>query len=217
VSALAFELPARLEAHEPPEARGLRRDHVRLMVTSRGEGTIVHTRFDELPSFLAAGDLLVVNTSATIPAALSAERPDRTALELRLSTPAPRHPDDHWVIELRLGDAPFRGALPGDELELPAAGRAEILARYASSDRLWLARLSLPTPLGHYLAEHGHPIRYRYVPLAWPLEAYKTAYALEPGSAEMPSAGRALTPELLTRLAASGVLIAPVTLHTGVS
>jgi S-adenosylmethionine:tRNA ribosyltransferase-isomerase len=217
VSALAFELPARLEAHEPPEARGLRRDHVRLMVASRGEGTIVHTRFDELPSFLAAGDLLVVNTSATIPAALSAERPDGTALELRLSTPAPRHPDDHWVIELRLGDAPFRGARPGDELELPAAGRAEILARYASSDRLWLARLSLPTPLGHYLAEHGHPIRYRYVPLAWPLEAYQTAYALEPGSAEMPSAGRALTPELLTRLAASGVLIAPVTLHTGVS
>jgi S-adenosylmethionine:tRNA ribosyltransferase-isomerase len=217
VSALAFELPARLEAREPPEARGLRRDQVRLMVASRSDGTIVHTRFDELPSFLAAGDLLVVNTSATIPAALPAERPDGTALELRLSTPAPKHRDDHWVIELRLGDAPFRGARPGDELELPAAGRAKILARYASSDRLWLARLNLPTSLERYLAAHGHPIRYRYVPRTWPLEAYQTAYALEPGSAEMPSAGRPLTPELLTRLAASGVLIAPLTLHTGVS
>jgi S-adenosylmethionine:tRNA ribosyltransferase-isomerase len=106
---------------------------------------------------------------------------------------------------------------PGDELELPAAGRATILARYASSDRLWLARLSLPTPLERYLAEHGRPIRYRYVPRAWPLAAYQTAYALEPGSAEMPSAGRPLTPELLTTLAASGVLIAPVILHAGVS
>jgi S-adenosylmethionine:tRNA ribosyltransferase-isomerase len=218
VSALAFELPARLEAHEPPEARGLRRDQVRLMVASRGNGTIVHTRFDELPSFLGAGDLLVLNTSATLPAALPAERPDLPRpLELRLSTPARRHPDDHWVIELRLGDAPFRGAHPGDELELPAAGRAEILARYASSERLWLARLSLPAPLERYLAEHGRPIRYRYVPRTWPLEAYQTAYALEPGSAEMPSAGRPLSPELLTRLAASGVLIAPLTLHTGVS
>jgi S-adenosylmethionine:tRNA ribosyltransferase-isomerase len=217
VSALAFELPTRLEAHEPPEARGLRRDQVRLMVTSRSSGTVVHTRFDELPAFLAPDDLLVVNTSATIPAALTAEGPDGTSLELRLSTPSPKHLADHWVVELRLGGAPFRGARAGDELELPAAGRAEILARYASSERLWLARLSLPVPLERYLAEHGRPIRYRYVPHAWPLEAYQTAFALEPGSAEMPSAGRALTPRLLTRLAASGVLIAPVTLHTGVS
>ena len=217
MSALAFELPTRLEAREPPEARGLRRDQVRLMVASRADGTVVHTRFDELPSFLAAGDLLVVNISATIPAALTAEGPDGTSLELRLSTPAPKQPDDHWVVELRLGDSPFRGARAGDELKLPAGGRAEILARYASSDRLWLARLRLPAPLERYLARHGHPIRYRYVPRALPLEAYQTAYALEPGSAEMPSAGRPLTPELLTRLAASGILVAPITLHTGVS
>src|SRR5207247_7986689 len=107
VSIVAFELPARLEAHEPPEARGLRRDQVRLMVASRGDGTIVHTRFDELPSFLAAGDLLVLNTSATIPASLPAEGPDGTALALRLSTPAPKHPADHLVIELRPGAAPL--------------------------------------------------------------------------------------------------------------
>jgi S-adenosylmethionine:tRNA ribosyltransferase-isomerase len=217
MSAPAFELPTSLEAHEPPEARGLRRDHVRLMVASRRDGTIVHTRFDELPSFLAAGDLLVVNTSATFPAALSAERPDGTALELRLSTPSPKQPADHWVVELRIGDSSFREARAGDELELPAGGRAEILARYASSDRLWLARLRLPEPLERYLARHGRPIRYRYVPRSWPLEAYQTAYALEPGSAEMPSAGRPLSAELVTRLVASGVVIAPVTLHAGVS
>ena len=217
MSALAFELPARLEAHEPPEARGLLRDQVRLMVAHRGSGSIVHTRFDELPSFLASGDLLVVNTSATIPAALPAELPDGRSVELRLSTPSPSHPAEHWVVELRLGDAPFRGAHAGDELALPAGGRAQILARYATSKRLWLAGLRLPEPLERYLARHGHPIRYGYVDRPWPLEAYQNVYALEPGSAEMPSAGRPLTPELVTRLAATGVLIAPVTLHTGVS
>ena len=217
MSAVAFELPIRLEAHEPPEARGLRRDQVRLMVARRGSGTIVHTRFDELPAFLAPGDLLVVNTSATIPAALPAELPDGTSLELRVSTPSPKHSADHWVVELRRGEASFRNAHPGEKLALPGDASAHILARYATSERLWLARLHLREPLESYLARHGHPIRYRYVDRAWPLDAYQTAYALDPGSAEMPSAGRPLTPELLMRLAASGILLAPVTLHTGVS
>jgi S-adenosylmethionine:tRNA ribosyltransferase-isomerase len=217
VSAVALELPTRLEAHEPPEARGLRRDQVRLLVASRSQGTIVHTRFDELPHFLSAGDLLVVNTSATFPAAVPVERRDGRTLELHLSTPARNRPGDDWIVELRLGDSPFRDVQPGDELELPAGGHAEILARYASSDRLWLARLRLPAPLERYLARHGRPIRYRYVPRPWPLEAYQTVFALEPGSAEMPSAGRPLSAELVTRLVASGVLVAPITLHTGVS
>src|SRR5262249_58416366 len=127
VSSPAFELPARLEAHEPPEARGLRRDRVRLMIASRGAGAIVHTRFDELPSFLLAGDLLVVNTSATLPAALSARRRDGTRLQLRLSTPSPGQPGDHWGVELRLGHPPFRDAQAGDALELPPGRQAAIL------------------------------------------------------------------------------------------
>ncbi len=217
MSAPAFELPPRLEAHEPPEARGLPRDGVRLLVASRSTGLIVHSRFDELPSFLAPGDLLVVNTSATLPAAVPARRRDGQELELRLSTPSPDDAPNLWVVELRLGETSFGGASAGEELELPAGGRARLLARYAGSGRLWLARLELPAPVERYLERHGHPIRYRYLDRAWPLEAYQTAFALEPGSAEMPSAGRPLTGELVARLAASGVLVAPVTLHTGVS
>jgi len=79
------------------------------------------------------------------------------------------------------------------------------------------ARLDLPAPLHEYLAEHGRPIRYGYVPASWPLDAYQTVYALEPGSAEMPSAGRPFTDALVTELVTSGVTVAPVTLHTGVS
>jgi S-adenosylmethionine:tRNA ribosyltransferase-isomerase len=218
VSALAFELPHRLEAHEPPEARGLARDAVRLMVASNRDRLITHARFRELPAFLAPGDLVVVNTSATLPAALPAERSDGWKLELRLSTPAPhRVADQWWIVELRTSERPFLRGREGDELTLPAGGRATIVAPYAGGRRLWLARLDLPERLVDYLDAHGHPIRYGYVPREWPLSAYQNAFAVDPGHAEMPSAGRPLTAELVATLVARGVHVAPVTLHTGVS
>jgi S-adenosylmethionine:tRNA ribosyltransferase-isomerase len=213
-----LELPRGLEAHEPPEARGLARDDVKLMVVTRGDGAIVDALFRDLPKFLDPGDLLLVNTSATLPAALSADRGDGLALELRLSTPAPgRSAERWWVVELRRNLTPFGDARVGDVLALPAGGRAEIVAPFASGARLWLARLELPAPVVAYLARNGHPVRYDYVPREWPLEAYQNVYALDPGSAEMPSAGRPFTAELITRLVAGGVQIAPITLHTGVS
>jgi S-adenosylmethionine:tRNA ribosyltransferase-isomerase len=213
----AVALPARLEAHEPPEEAGVPRDCVRLLVSSRRAGTIVHARFRELPRFLSPGDLLVVNTSATLPAAVPATRADGVELELRFSTPAAgRDRDSYWIVELRHGDEPFGAIDVGEELVLPAAATARILAPYAGM-RLWLAHLDLPRPLETYLADHGRPIRYSYVPRRWPLSAYRNVYAAEPGSAEMPSAGRPFTPELITRLVTGGVLVAPITLHTGVS
>jgi S-adenosylmethionine:tRNA ribosyltransferase-isomerase len=109
----------------------------------------------------------------------------------------------------------------GRRYQLPAGASAEIVAPepFASSGarRLWVARLDLPEPTLDYLRRHGHPIRYGYVPREWPLASYQNIYALDPGSAEMPSAGRPFTAELVTDLVARGVLIAPVTLHTGVS
>jgi S-adenosylmethionine:tRNA ribosyltransferase-isomerase len=190
---------------------------VRLLVANRSDASIVHTRFRDLPELLAPGDLLVLNTSATLAAALPATRADGTKLELRLSTPAPGlDQDDSWIVELRRGEDPFAAAEIGEELTLPAGATARILLPYAAP-RLWLAALDLPCPLEPYLAENGHAIRYRYVPRSWPLSAYQNVYAVEPGSAEMPSAGRPLTAEVITRLVAGGVLVAPITLHTGVS
>jgi S-adenosylmethionine:tRNA ribosyltransferase-isomerase len=91
------------------------------------------------------------------------------------------------------------------------------LAPYAGRGRLWLARTHGFSDLPAYLDKNGHPIRYAYVPKEWPLSAYQTVYATVPGSAEMPSAGRPFTAELLTRLIAMGVIVAPITLHAGVS
>jgi S-adenosylmethionine:tRNA ribosyltransferase-isomerase len=211
-----FDLPEALEAHEPPEARGLARDDVRMLV-AHGDGRLVHARARDLPDFLDPGDLVVVNTSATLPAALPARGQDGGELELRLSTPLPEAGDDRWVIELRKGSEPFAGGRPGDVLGLPGGGRAQLEAHYLAGQRLWAARLTLPEPLLAYLGRHGAPIRYRYVPDEHPLAAYQTAYAVEPGSAEMPSAGRPLTPTVLTALVAKGVQVAPLVLHTGVS
>ena len=220
MSALAFDLPPRLEAAEPPEARGLERDDVRLMVARRGDAGIVHATFRELPELLAPGDLLVVNTSATLPAAVAARRADGTPLELRFATPAPETPgDDWWVVELRTADgsAPFERGRQGEVLELPRRRTIQVVAPYAAGRRLWLAHVGPGPPLFDYLERHGHPIRYAYVPDVWDLTEYQTVYATERGSAEMPSAGRPFTPELITRLVAAGVHVAPLVLHTGVS
>jgi S-adenosylmethionine:tRNA ribosyltransferase-isomerase len=226
---VAFALPERLEAHATPEERGLARDDVRMLVTRGSDGRLTHARARDLPDFLRAGDLVVINTSATLPAALPARRGDGTELELRLSTPLPgtagerraagegRACEDRWVVELRKGDDPFRDARAGETLDLPAGAQARLEAPYLSGPRLWAARLQLPEPLMAYLARHGSPIRYRYVPEAHPLADYQTAYAIEPGSAEMPSAGRPMTPAVLTALVAKGVSVAPLILHTGVS
>jgi S-adenosylmethionine:tRNA ribosyltransferase-isomerase len=224
--ALDFDLPADLEAGAPPEARGLTRDAVRLMVSYRADNRIVHARFHDLPRFLAAGDVLVVNTSGTMNAALAATRANGDAVELHLSTHLPA---DLWLVEVRRPDGtatkPLYAAMTGETLRLPAGGTATLHTPYipdhrAYADappRLWIATLHLPDERDTYLARHGFPIRYGYVRDAWPIDYYQTVYVTEIGSAEMPSAGRAFTPELITRLVAQGVQIVPLLLHTGVA
>jgi S-adenosylmethionine:tRNA ribosyltransferase-isomerase len=256
-AAVAFTLPPALEAADPPEARGLPRDTVRLMVARAGE-PLAHTRFKELPDHLRAGDLLVVNESATLPAALDARREDGTAVELHLSTPepevrasrgsaaaggsrgiaadrsgggaaadglrelaaAPTHNPGarvRWVVELRKDGARYRGARVGERLALPGGGAAELVAPFLSADRLWVAALELPGPLLEFLVANGRPIRYAHQQQPRPLADHQTIFASVPGSAEMPSAGRPFTPRVLRALAARGIGVAPILLHTGVS
>jgi S-adenosylmethionine:tRNA ribosyltransferase-isomerase len=205
-----FALPAELEAHDPPEARGLARDGVRMLASRTSSGEISHHRFGELPGLLLPGDLLVVNTSATLPAQV------RTAGDLAVHFSGPR-PDGSWLVELRQVtdkiSRPNGDGSPGQRIVLPGGAVLTLEAR--ATARLWRARLSVAVV--PYLLRYGIPIRYSYVPRPWPLAAYQTVFAREPGSAEMPSASRPFTPSVVTRLVAGGVLIAPVTLHCGVS
>jgi S-adenosylmethionine:tRNA ribosyltransferase-isomerase len=227
-----FQLPSELEATSPAEVRGASRDDVRLMVAERATGRIEHRHFTELPDVLAAGDLVVVNTSATLPAAVPAIGPGGEPLEVHLST---RLPTD-WSVELRVPDGPssqpFRDGRPGWHLALPVGASVRLLSPLSPGSRLWVATLDVPElvvdrePIRSsfpgknvegYLDRYGRPIRYQYTGGDWPLTAYQTVYATEAGSAEMPSAGRALTTEIITRLVARGIDVAPILLHTGVS
>ncbi len=215
------------EAHEPPEERGSSRDGVALMVSHRATGQISHRAFAQLPGLLLPGDLIVVNSSATLPAAVPASQApgwpaepggpmggQPGALAVHFSTPLP---DGDWLAELRLREGgvtvPYRGGSPGRQLILPGGAVLTLTARF--TQRLWRAMLS--TAVVPYLLRHGAPIRYSYVDRAWPIEAYQTVFGTRPGSAEMPSASRPFTPRIVTALVARGITFAPLTLHTGVS
>ena len=222
--AAGFALPAQLEASEPPEARGLERDGVRLLVSDLERDVIEHARFSGLVDWLEPGDLLVVNTSGTMNAAVSAVTVEGGQLELHLSTELP---GGFWVVEVRrpgaIASLPFRDARAGTRLRLPADGQVTLLAPYPlggsleSGGRLWLAAVLLPGSVTDYLARFGVPIRYSYVKQSWPASMYQTVFANEMGSAEMPSAGRPFSTELVTRLVSAGIQIAPIVLHTGVA
>jgi len=173
---LDFKLPAELEAGEPPEARGLARDEVRLMVSHYSDNRVTHTQFRNLPDYLEAGDLLVINTSGTLNAAVKAIRTDGTPLEVHLSTHLPAN---LWIVEVRQPNGsttqPFYQAVAGERLTLPGGASVMLHTPYLSSHRssasgpvrLWIATLRLPNQISanDYLAEYGFPIRYYYVKL----------------------------------------------------
>jgi S-adenosylmethionine:tRNA ribosyltransferase-isomerase len=204
----------------PLELTGRRRDDARLLVAWRSDDRLAEASMADLGSFLDPGDVVVVNASATRPAALVVD----DELVVHLSTELN---DGSWVVELRhlcgAGTTPWLDHRPANTVPLPGHGRLRIVEPYPPADhpdhpvRLWTARLETPDPLDEYLARVGRPIRYGCDARDWPLDAYQTVFAVEPGSAEMPSAGRGFTTELVTHLVSQGVTIAPIVLHTGVA
>lgn len=239
-------------ATEPPEAgRMASRDGVRLMISS-GLATPRHTHFVELVDALTPGDVLVVNNSGTVAAAVDATI-DGEPVVIHVSSELP---GGLWMVEPRLridnGSTEPLALTPGAKRAVLEDGTIIDLLRPApGSARLWLAVLgeaisvapvdptlglehdrsdgaggssgnsgSAVAPANSMLAvldRLGRPIRYRYVPRDWPLAAYQTVFATRPGSAEMPSAARPFTPELVTGLVARGIGVTTITLHTGVS
>jgi S-adenosylmethionine:tRNA ribosyltransferase-isomerase len=213
-----FTLPAGSEATAPPERRGLPRDGVTLLAVRPGQVT-THL-FRELPDLLEPGDVVVVNTSPTVPARLEAVRSDGVVIPLHLSTTLD---DGSWVVEVRRPDntGPDRGVEPGSVLRLPSRVRLELVEPFpARGSRLWRGRTDRPVPAADLLSRHGAPVRYGYLAAPVPLADLQNVYATgtdQLGSAEMASAGRPFTEPLLVRLMARGVAVLPLVLHTGVS
>jgi len=216
-----FTLPPELAATEPPEQRGLARDEVRLLVAEAGR-TVRHSSFRDIGSFLQPGDLMVVNTSATRASAVDGLRADGRPVTVHFSH---RVPDvDEWVVELRTpqGAARVHDARPGELLLLPRGVTATLQAAHPDpsrgvGSRLWLAHIPVEGGVPGWLERVGRPISYGHLRTRPPLSAYQTVFAREPGSAEMPSAGRPFSPRVLADLTRLGVAVAELTLHTGVS
>lgn len=214
----SFTLPAELSAKEPAERRGIARDKVRLMIINRETYQVKHSRFDNLGEFLRPGDLLVFNTSRTLPAVLSGcELGQGKCMEIRL---AQHLPDNSWLALLLCQQGnPFAcGLRSGMQLDFGQGLIGTVGERNQNIPRLWQMRFSKSgTELMDLLYRLGRPIRYEYVSAPWDLDYYQTVYAKEPGSAEMPSAGRAFTWKLLFELKRRGVETAYIVLHTGLS
>jgi S-adenosylmethionine:tRNA ribosyltransferase-isomerase len=192
-----------------------------MVATSAG---IQHSVFYRLTEYLRPGDVLVVNTSATIPGQLDGDR-NGSPVVVHIAN---RLPDGSRVVELRSAPhatAPVLDGGVGERISLPARGQVKLIAPYPNPDsspagvgnRLWRARVTGPDSLSDYLREQARPISYGYLNDTFPISAYQTIFALYPGSAEMPSAARPFSAGLVTRLVAQGVILAPITLHTGLS
>jgi len=215
-----FTLPPELSAKEPPERRGIRRDQVRLLAIDRMTGRIEHTRFDKIAEYLHKNDLLVFNSSRTLPASLRGCECGAThgpCMEVRL---AERLPDDSWLALLlcEQGDPFGCGLRAGMKIDFTESLNATVLERDSRIPRLWKLRFSISgTELVDLIYRLGKPIRYEYVSAPGDLDYYQTVYATEPGSAEMPSAGRAFSWKLLLDLKRRGIDTAYIVLHTGLS
>ena len=218
-----FRAPTEATAAAPAEARGLARDSVRLLVGD--PHGIRHTRFADLPHHLRPGDLVVVNNSATVAGQL-----DATLVRAGTSSPVVVHvgtglEDGSRVVELRTAPRADRSVLDAEPGALLRVGQVELTlhAPYphagssptGAGNRLWRARVR--GDLADALRRTGRPISYGYLDRPYPLPAYQSVFSTEPGSAEMPSAGRPFTDAVVTRLVAAGVGVAPITLHTGFS
>lgn len=218
VAATAFDLPHELEAAEPPEARGLARDEVKLLVSRPGR--IEHLRFDQIDRVLDPGDLVVVNTSATLPAAIDGTSEIGPVI-VHFSSPLEK---GHWSVELREPDlsGPLGGGSLGMVVHLSGGGELTLIAPHPApvplgTARLWRVEVDVFPSVEHHLRRFGRPIAYSYLRGTWPLPDYQTVFATDPGSAEMPSAGRPFSERLVTRMVARGILFAPITLHSAVS
>jgi S-adenosylmethionine:tRNA ribosyltransferase-isomerase len=219
-----FVLPEELCATQPPEAQGKLRDDVRLLVLPRNGQPWAHAHFNDLAQYLRRSDLLVFNRSRTLPVVLTgSDTATGATIQIRL---AERLPDDTWFALLICGDDSDKPATElfacdlrgGMTLRFAAETEARVLERDQRIPRLWRLRFNKPhAALLDVLYKFGHPVWYEYLSNRWDIGFYQNIYASEPGSAEMPSAGRAFTWRMMFDLKRRGIKSTSIVLHTGLS
>lgn len=205
-----FYLPNELNASQPPERRGVRRDHVKLMVLDKITGKVKHDQFFRLMDYLKPGDLLVMNNSRTLPAILLAKiLRDQQKVEIRL---AKRRSEGIWDVLIVSEKVNL-----GDTLQFSPDLYATVIDLKETSPLKTIHFSKTGTELLNSIYTLGDPVRYEYINCEWELDYYQTVFASQPGSVEMPSAGRAFSWEMLFNLRRKGVGLEFIQLHTGLS
>lgn len=213
-NAINFHLPDHLNAAQPPEKRGVRRDHVRMMMLDRRTGSQEHDHFINLANYLEAGDLVIINNSRTIPAVMQAGWSRSSILlapnaEVRL---ARRRSEDTWDALIVASPVKI-----GDILQFTPELSAMVIAEKANSPLKLIKFSKKGIDLFNIIYAIGEPVRYEYIKQPWDLDFYQTVFACHPGSVEMPSAGRAFSWELFFQLKQQGIQLDFIQLHTGLS
>lgn len=213
-TAFDFYLPSELNASHPPERRGIRRDHVRMMVLDKKTGFVSHDNFFRLADYLNPGDLIVMNNSRTVPAILNASLYRHTKrihkqVEIRL---ARRRNEETWDALIVTDDVQL-----GDILQFSSDLSAVVMDIKKDSPLKTISFSKKGTELFNCIYAIGEPVRYEYIHNKWGLDYYQTVFASHPGSVEMPSAGRAFSWELLFHLQRKGIELDFIQLHTGLS
>lgn len=208
-----YVLPPELIAQEPVEPR----DAARLLVAGRDAGAVQHRHVSDLPDFLRAGDLLVLNRTRVIPARLFGRKDSGGEVEVLLVHPSP---DDTPIDTPGDGGERWRCLVggkvrAGTRIQL---GNSDAVVEACEDDGHRLLRfapgqsvLALADAIGHvplppYIRRDDRP---------GDRERYQTVFADSPGSVAAPTASLHLTRALLDRLAAKGVVSAYVDLAIG--
>ncbi len=198
-----YELPKEFIAQTPVEPR----DHSRLLVYSRQTDSIQHRHFYNLPEYLRAGDVLVINETRVLPARLMGRRETGGIIELLLLN---RREKDIWETLAR----PGRRIRPGERLIFSEKLSADVLRILEDGGRL--VRFNYEGIFEEILDELGQmPLPPYITERLEDKERYQTVYSKENGSAAAPTAGLHFTPELLEVIKGMGVKIVPVLLHVG--
>lgn len=225
VSDFNFDLPPELIAQTPPVTRGTSR----MMSLSRSTGSIGDDRFENLPSYLREGDLLVLNDSRVIPARLHATRARRSNTQSSLAEPGGRVEVlltqqlsgewNTWSALVR----PSRKVRPGEHLRFADPGTGEVVLEADILDAAEFGERTLrfhpvDEPFLAILDRIGHMPLPPYIHREDKIEdrtRYQTVYSNRPGSAAAPTAGLHFTSEILRAVRDRGVQIEHVTLHVG--
>lgn len=208
INTQTFILPHELHAAFPPERRGVRRDHVRMMTIDRKSGKVIHDSFNHLADYVKPGDMIVLNNSRTIPAALRATIHSQE-IEVRLARCLS---ETSWEALILLDNVEI-----GDCLQFSDELSAVVIDRKRDSPLLVLRFSISGLSLFQHVYSLGEPIRYEYIEESWDLHYYQNVYGTVPGSVELASAGRAFSWEMLLDLQKRGIQLSYLQLHTGLS